>query len=104
MDLGHRSIDAHRLVLRLEESQQVMDFWYATSFGERIAGAGSIAVPVNNYVCPVALGVLGPDNRFSLKVIMRFLQEIKDAASRISIKLIDARKYSSEYQGFNYKK
>ena len=100
--IGPNTITDKKLLL--EELHKVRENEYATSFGERIAGAGSIAVPVNNYVCPVALGVLGPDNRFSLKVIMRFLQEIKDAASRISSKLIEARKYKSEYQGLNYKK
>ena len=82
----------------IEELKKVKEQEYAISFGERIAGAASIAVPVKSYVCPVALGVLGPDNRFSLKVIMRFLQEIKDAASRISRKLIEGREYTSEHQ------
>ncbi len=61
---------------------------YATSFGERVTGSASISVPVKNYICPVSLSVLGPDNRFTLKTMMRFLGEIKESANNISNKLL----------------
>jgi len=68
----------------LEELKKVKKQGYAISFGERIPGSASISVPIRNYICPVALSVLGPDNRFSLNVMMGFLREIKESASRIS--------------------
>lgn len=73
-----------------KELKKVRNQGYATSFGERIARSASISVPIKNYICPVALGLLGPDNRFSLKVMMGILEEIKKSASRISRKLIEA--------------
>jgi DNA-binding IclR family transcriptional regulator len=60
---------------------------FATSFGERIRGSSSISVPIRDYVCPVALSVLGPESRFSLNVMMEVLKELKEAASRIQRKL-----------------
>lgn len=74
----------------LEELGKAKRQGYSTSFGERIQGSASISVPIKNYICPVALSVLGPDNRFSLDVMMRFLKEIKNSASRISKKLMEA--------------
>jgi DNA-binding IclR family transcriptional regulator len=73
----------------LKELKIIRKQGYATSFGERIQGSASISVSVENYICPVALSLLGPDNRFSLKVMMGFLKEIKDSASRISRKLME---------------
>jgi len=74
----------------LEELKKVKRQGYATSFGERIPGSASISVPIKNYICPVALSVLGPDNRFSLEVMMGFLKEIKESGSRISRSLMEA--------------
>ena len=74
----------------LEELKKVKRQGYATSFGERIPGSASISVPIKNYICPVALSVLGPDNRFSLEVMMGFLKEIKESGSRISRRLMEA--------------
>jgi DNA-binding IclR family transcriptional regulator len=74
----------------LKELEKVRKQGYATSFGERIPGSASISAPIKNYICPVALSVLGPDNRFSLKMMMGVLKEMKKSASRISKKLIEA--------------
>jgi DNA-binding IclR family transcriptional regulator len=73
-----------------EELKKVKKQGYATSFAERIAGSASISVPIKNYICPVALSVLGPDNRFSLDVMMETLKDMKDSAGRISKKLKEA--------------
>jgi DNA-binding IclR family transcriptional regulator len=72
-----------------EELEKAKRQGYATSFGERIPGSASISVPIKNYVCPVALSVLGPDNRFSLDVMMNFLGEMKGSASKISKRLAE---------------
>ena len=71
----------------LNELPKVKKQGYALSFGERVKGASSISVPIKNYVCPVALGIIGPDNRFSLNKMMEILQVMKERAIRISKKL-----------------
>ena len=76
----------------LTEIEKVMRARYTTSFGERIAGAGSISVPLRNHVCPVALSVVGPDNRMTLEGMKNFLGEIQESARRILEKLITVNK------------
>jgi DNA-binding IclR family transcriptional regulator len=76
----------------LKELEKVRKQGYATSFGERIHGSASISVPIENYICPVALSVLGPDNRFSLNMMMNVLKEMKKSAIRISKKLIETNR------------
>ena len=76
----------------LKELEKVRKQGYATSFGERIHGSASISVPIENYICPVALSVLGPDNRFSLNMMMNVLKEMKKSAFRISKKLIETNR------------
>lgn len=76
--------------LLLKELKVVKKQGYATSFGERVAGSASISVPIKNYICPVALSVLGPDNRFPLDVMMEALKDIRHSAERISRKLKEA--------------
>jgi IclR family acetate operon transcriptional repressor len=67
----------------LRDVIKARDEGYAASFGERAAGSASISVPINNYVCPVALSVLGPEDRFSSKM-MGLLDELKLSVARIS--------------------
>ncbi len=71
----------------LQELEKVKKQGYATSFSERIAGAASISVPINNYICPVALSIMGTENRFQEKM-MEFLQDLKESSARISGKLV----------------
>jgi len=71
----------------LKELKKVKEQGYATSFSERVLGSGAISVPIKNYSCPVALSILGPDNRFSLDKMMGILEKLRDSASSISIKL-----------------
>jgi DNA-binding IclR family transcriptional regulator len=85
--IGPNSITDKKMLL--QELKNARKQGYATSFGERIPGSASISVPIKNYICPVALSILGPDNRFSLEVIMGFLKEIKESASRISRRLAE---------------
>lgn len=85
--IGPHTITDKRTLLK--ELKKVRKQGYATSFGERIPGSASISVPIKNYICPVALSVLGPDNRFSLNRMMDVLKEMKKSASRISKKLIE---------------
>lgn len=73
----------------LKELEKVREQGYAISFGERIPGSASISVPIKNYVCPVALGVLGPDNRLSMEKMISILEEMKKCSMHISTKLIE---------------
>jgi DNA-binding IclR family transcriptional regulator len=72
-----------------KELARVKEYGYATSFGERIPRSASISVPIRNYICPVALSILGPDNRFCLEVMLEFSKEMKESASRISTRVSD---------------
>ena len=56
---------------------------YATSFSEAVLGGASICVPIKGYVCPVALAVMGPDNRFTGDVMMELLDDLRRVAERI---------------------
>jgi len=85
--IGPHTITDKKILLK--ELEKVRKQGYSTSFGERIPGSASISVPIKNYICPVALSVLGPDNRFSLNMMMDVLKEMKKSSSRISKKLIE---------------
>jgi DNA-binding IclR family transcriptional regulator len=74
----------------LRELKQTRKQGYATSFSERVAGGASLSVPIKNYVCPIAMSVLGPDNRWTVAAMMRLLDNIKAAAARISKRLTAA--------------
>jgi len=73
----------------LKEVEKIRKKGYATSFGERILGSASISVSVKHYLCPVALSILGPDNRFNLKRMMDILESMKEGSRCISQKLIE---------------
>ena len=67
----------------LEEVRKTREQGYATSFGERTSGSASISVPITSYTCPVALSILGPEDRFST-TMMGLVDELKLSAARIS--------------------
>jgi len=69
----------------LLELERVKANGYATSISERIADAASISVPIRNYLCPVALSIMGTENRFRDKML-DFLEDLKKSAARISHK------------------
>ena len=54
---------------------------YAISSGEAYKGAVGISVPVENYVCPVALCLQGPEFRFNP---IDFLEELRKSSDAIS--------------------
>ena len=57
---------------------------HSTSFGERIAGSASVAVPISGYVCPAVLNIMGPADRFTQDVIETMVDEMKSSASKIT--------------------
>jgi DNA-binding IclR family transcriptional regulator len=67
----------------MTEINRIRTQGYAVTHGERITGALSISAPVINYFCPVALSILGPENRLILKV-RPVLEETRASASRLS--------------------
>jgi len=70
----------------LKELEKIHKQGYATSREERLYGGVAISVPIKNYVCPVALTILGPQFRFGAKMIDS-LDDLKLSAKRISEKL-----------------
>ncbi len=68
----------------LEEIAQIRKNGYAVSFSERIKGSASISVPIRNYVCPVALSVLGPVDRFKPDLMKKCRGEMLKSAETIS--------------------
>lgn len=75
----------------LKEIDKIRKQGYALSFSERIKGSASISVPIRNYACPVALNVLGLENRFDEGSRDRCLNEMFQCADRISNLLIQKR-------------
>jgi len=67
----------------IEEIKKINKQGYATSFGERTVGGAGISVLIRNYLCPVALCIIGPDNRLAPK-LMGLLEELKSSADNIS--------------------
>ena len=71
--------------LLLKELKKIKKQGYATSLGETFDGAVAIAVPIKNYTCSIALGVVGPESPFKSK-IMPLLKSLKKSADNISSK------------------
>jgi len=57
---------------------------HSTSFGERVSGSASVAVPIVDYICPTILNIMGPADRFTKDSISKILEQIKQSAVRIS--------------------
>ena len=71
----------------LKEIKKIRNSGYATSFDEKDASGGGISVPIKNYICPTAIGIVGPDSRITPR-IEEFSIELKSIAGRISDKLL----------------
>ncbi|MCX5819790.1 MAG: IclR family transcriptional regulator [Deltaproteobacteria bacterium] len=68
----------------LEEIKKIREQGYAVSYSERLEGSACITVPVRHYPIPVAISVLGLENRFDKAAMKRCLNEMLESASRIS--------------------
>ncbi len=66
----------------LNEIENIRRKGYAVSYSELVAGATSVAVPINNYSQPVAMCVLGPENRMENR-IDEILRELRPSALAI---------------------
>ena len=69
--------------LLMAQIKEIRQQGYAISYGERIPGALCISVPINNYVLPVALSVVGPESRLQLRAT-GVIEELKASSVRIS--------------------
>ena len=67
----------------LEQILEVRTKGYAVSCGERIKGAVCICAPIHNYYCPVALYIVGPEDRLKSK-IDELVAELMSSANRIT--------------------
>ena len=74
----------------LGELEKVRRDGYAISLGERLAHSASISVSVKNYICPVSLSILGPEDRFRPH-LMETLPAMREAAENISRRLLDCQ-------------
>ena len=74
----------------ITELGKVRESGYAISMGERLAHSASISVSVKNYICPVSLSILGPEDRFRPH-LMDILPAMREEAAHISQQLLDCR-------------
>jgi DNA-binding IclR family transcriptional regulator len=73
----------------LEQILEIRKKGYAVSYGERNKGAICISAPVKNYFCPVALYIVGLEERLGPRVDM-IVKELKASASWISEDILGA--------------
>ena len=73
-------VHADELMVQIK---RIKEQGHAVSFGERISGAVSISVSINNYIVPAALTVLGPQDRIRPRV-NEILNEMKKSSAIIS--------------------
>lgn len=72
----------------LQELAKVREEGYSVSLGERLAHSASISVSIKNYICPVALSILGPEDRFRPH-LMEILPAMHQEAADISRQLLE---------------
>lgn len=70
----------------ISEIEEIRSKGHAVSFSETLDGGAGIAVPVLNYSCPVALGIVGPEDRIK-ENLASYLNLIKASATLISNKI-----------------
>jgi len=79
----------------LAELEKVRQSGYAISMGERLAHSASISVSVKNYICPVSLSILGPEDRFRPH-LLDTLPAMQEAAANISQKFLNYQVQDSQ--------
>jgi DNA-binding IclR family transcriptional regulator len=77
---GKNAMDRNALLAQLMDIKRK---GYGISYGERIVGAICISAAVKNYSHPVALSILGPENRLKPRA-RGITEELLASASRIS--------------------
>ena len=69
--------------LLLAQLKEIRQQGYSISYGEQVPGALCISAPIKNYMVPVALSVVGPENRLQSKV-KEVTEELTASTGRIS--------------------
>ncbi len=72
----------------ISELDKIRSQGHAISFGETVAGAAGVAVPLQNYSCPIALIILGPEGRMK-ENCSAILKELKTSAALISKNILE---------------
>jgi IclR family KDG regulon transcriptional repressor len=67
----------------LKELDKTRREGYAVSAGERLRFAFSLSVAIQNHSCPVALSVLGPENRFR-PIMQDVVAAMRESGAKIS--------------------
>jgi IclR family transcriptional regulator, KDG regulon repressor len=67
----------------MEQILQIRKDGYTVSYGERIKGAICIAAPITGYFCPLALSIIGPDDRLKPSVD-NYIKELISSTRLIS--------------------
>jgi DNA-binding IclR family transcriptional regulator len=89
----HTITDTELLLAQLKDIRQK---GHSISHGERILGTICISVPVHNYILPVVISIVGPENRLQPRVT-EILAEMKASSSRISGNINDIFKERREF-------
>jgi len=63
--------------------EEIRQQGYCVTYGERIQGALCISAPINNYICPATLNILGPEDRLKPNV-SKYIKELQASTNRIS--------------------
>jgi IclR family KDG regulon transcriptional repressor len=78
--IGKSEINQKKLMSLLKEIRQK---GYCVTRGERTPGGLCISAPINNYICPVTLNILGPEDRLKPNV-SNYIKELQTSTGRIS--------------------
>ncbi len=70
-----------------QQIKEIRQKGFCISHGERIKGALCIAVPIINYFCPIALYIIGPEDRLKPKLDIS-INALKNSARRISESIV----------------
>jgi IclR family KDG regulon transcriptional repressor len=69
--------------LLMEQIMEIRRQGYCVTYGERIPGAVCISAPINHYLCPASLSIVGPEDRLRPRVD-EVIEELKASAGRVS--------------------
>jgi DNA-binding IclR family transcriptional regulator len=75
----HTVVHADELMVQIK---RIREQGYGISFNERIMGVVAICTPINNYVVPAVISVLGPEDRLKPR-INEILTEMKKSCTNI---------------------
>jgi DNA-binding IclR family transcriptional regulator len=76
----------------IAQIKQIKDQGYAVSFGDRILEAMNISAPINNYVLPASINILGPATRIKPRM-NEYIQALKASGLHIQENLKQTFKF-----------